>query len=577
MKLDERPVAHQARVARPRRRKLKLILIALAVVFIAWAAAASIDAYRVARAVRAGRAEFATLTHLDDGLHQRAVAGMQDFARARRIAHSSIALGMWARVPLLGRPAAWLRSAADLTATLSHTAADAVARIEPMLHTGVTPADRITLLKTLDTEFTRLQTTVARAHLPSTGGFLPPVNAADHQLTGDLARLNTALADGIAGVRGLHSMLQRSTYLVLAANNAEMRAGGMVLQAGVLTSARGRMSAGYFESTADLKLKTPVVLPPQIKALYGWLNPGTEWRNVGSSPNFPVTAPIYAAMAQRRGGHKVDGVLQIDVIGMRALLQVVGPVTVLGTRYDATNVEQLVLHDQYARFGAQQVERRQEFSLLAEATFKALNDRPWHFEQLARALRTAGHGRHLMAWSSRPVEQAAWQRLGMDGALDQNGLMLTVQNQSGNKLDWFVQPQMSLSVEQRAGGRRRVHVHIGIANPTPSGENSYIAGDGSLVPGGTDRALVAVYLPGWATNVEMPGSHVSIVGPDGPMRVIGTRVDIARGATVEIDVTFDAPPEERWIDLLPSGRARAVPLRDGAKWFSDEARATIVI
>jgi hypothetical protein len=268
-------------------------------------------------------------------------------------------------------------------------------------------------------------------------------------------------------------------------------------------------------------------------------------------------------------------VLHIDVIGMRELLEVLGPVTVLGTRYHANDVEQLLLHDQYARFGADQVERRQALSRVAEATFKALSDRPWDVLRLAHALRDAARGRHLMAWSRRPVEQVAWQRLQMDGALDPDGLMLTVQNQTGNKLDWFVKPSMALSVEQHAGGWRRAHLRISIANPTPLGEPSYIAGDGKLVPSGTDRTLVAVYLPAWATNVEMPGRTVSVVGPDGPMRVIGARVDIARGSTVEIDVTFSVPPGEEQIVLLPSGRARAVPLRDGARWFSDATPSVI--
>jgi hypothetical protein len=566
--------------ARPtsRKRRLRLFFGALAIVLVVWGVAASIDAYRIARAVRAGRADFAALsTTAQGGLHARALAGVQRFESAQNIAHHSIALGAWARIPLVGRPAAWLRKAADLTATLSHDAADAVGRIEPALQTRA-PVDRVRLLGIVDIELTRLQADVARARLPSTGWFFPPVNAADHQLEHDLARLRVALADGIAGARGLRSFLQGpTTYLMLAANNAEMRAGGMVLQAGALISARGSMIAGYFTPTDALKLKTSVAVPPEIETLYGWLDPGAEWRNVGSSPNFPVTAPMYAAMAERRSGHHVDGVLQIDVIGMRALLDVVGPVTVLGTRYDSTNVEQLVLHDEYVRFGAQQVERRKEFSRLAVAMFKALNDRPWQLQKLVRALRDAARGRHLMVWSRRAVEQAAWQRLGMDGALDPNGLMLTVQNQSGNKLDWFVHARMMISVERLRGGWRRAHLRIKIVNQAPAGEPAYIAGNGKLVPVGTERALVAVYLPGWASNVEMPGSTVLIVGPDGPMRVIGTRVDVARGASVEVDVTFDAPPRVRSFVLLPSARAQPVPLVDGGTRVNDALPATIGI
>jgi hypothetical protein len=157
----------------------------------------------------------------------------------------------------------------------------------------------------------------------------------------------------------------------------------------------------------------------------------------------------------------------------------------------------------------------------------------------------------------------------MDGSLDPNGLMLTVQNHTGNKLDWFVRPAMDLSVEQRPGGWRRVHLRIRIANPTPLGQPAYIAGDGNLVAPGAERALVAVYLPGWATNVEMPGHTVLIGGRDGRMRVVGTRVDIARAAIVVIDVTFDAPPGARDIVLLPSGRPHPVPLVDGKARFND--------
>src|SRR5439155_8840002 len=144
-------------------------LIAFAIVVGAWIVVASIDAYRVARAVRAGRAEFKKIAALDSSgrMHADALAGMRHVESARRIAHSSFALGVWARVPLLGRPAAWLRTAADATATLSHDASDSIGRIEPALHT----TDRTALLRLLDTELSQLATDVARIHLPSTGGF----------------------------------------------------------------------------------------------------------------------------------------------------------------------------------------------------------------------------------------------------------------------------------------------------------------------------------------------------------------------------------------------------------------------
>jgi hypothetical protein len=485
---------------------------------------------------------------------------------------------MLARVPGIGRPARWLRAAASTTAELSRQAAESIARIEPRLRSQGPPADRLAFLEAAESEFERLDGVIEAVRLPSTGGFMPPVDSAERELRADIARLRASLRDGVAAVRGLRSFLQGpSTYAVLAANNAEMRAGGMILQAGLLHSEQGRLSAGGFRSTGDLTLMRRVEVPQQIRALYGWLHPGTEWRSVGSSPNFPAVAPVYAAMAQRSGLGTVDGVMQVDVVGVRALLQVTGPVSVGGRTFDARNVEHLVMHDLYSTFGGEQVERRHEFSRLAAEAFRALNERGSRPADLVRALRGAAAGRHLLAWSRRPIEQQGWRGLGIDGAMKRDGLMLTVQNHTGNKLDWFLRPSMTLRVDAGPGPFRRAHLRIRIENPTPDGESPYVLGDGKLVPPGDHRALVAVYLPGWASDVRMPGRQIVLVGPDGPSHVIGTRVDIARGAAVTIDVEFSAPPGVRRFLLTPSGRApRAVLLRLGTRQVDDAVPRWIV-
>lgn len=559
----------------PRKRKLLALLLFAAAVVLAWAGLAFADALHVARELRAAKAEFVTVANLGlsarGGLQDHAAAGVRRFQAALDAADGSRWLSAWARVPLIGRPARWLRIATAETASLSRRAAEAIQQIEPHLESFGGPDGRLAFLRLLDDRLGRLRTAVDAIRLPSTGWYLPPINAADRELRRDLTRLRWALSDGVAGARALTSILEGpSNYLVLASNNAEMRAGGMALQAGILESIAGRLVAGDFRPTADLFLKQPVALPPEIESLYGWLSPGREWRNVGSSPNFPVTAPIYAAMADRIRGWRVDGVLQIDVIAIRALLDALGPVEASGRRYDAANVERLIMHDLYVEFGAQQVERRREFSGLAAATFQALNDRPWRLERMARALRNISQGRHLLVWSRRPVEQEAWRRFRLDGSVSRDGLMLTVQNHTGNKLDWFLRPSMDLRVAPRPDGRRRFRLRIRIENPTPPGEPPYVAGDGSLVPPGSHRSLVALYLPGWAADVEMPRSTVAIVGADGDSRVIGTRIDIARGQSVTIEVAFSAPPGVDRLLLLPSGRARPVPMMFGPKRLDDE-------
>jgi hypothetical protein len=567
-----------------RRRRLRRLILAAALVAVGVPAGLAVrDALAVANEVRAGRQRFSALVHqgLTGGSNLTGVArsGARRFAVARMRAYDSPWLGAWAHVPLLGRPARWLREATTATATLSREATASVARIEPRLDAATAgPAGRLELLDAVQTEFERLRTIVAGVRLPGTGWFLPPVNSAAHELSSDLTRLRAALRDGAVSARGLRAFLAGpSRYVMLAANNAEMRAGGMVLQVGLLGAKDGRVVPGRFHSTAELILDKAVPVPPELNTLYGWLEPGREWRNAGSSPNFPVVGRLYASMAGSIIQGTIDGTLQLDVLGLKALLTVVGPVEVEGRRYDENNVERLVMHDLYAQFGTEQDTRRHEFSALAAATLAKLNSGDWKLADLARALGGAVKGRHLLAWSRDAAQQAAWHSLGIDGALDRDGVMVTVQNHGGNKLDWFVSPAVSFDVQQLPGGARRIRMKIRIDNPTPAGEPLAVAGDGRIVPAGDYRALVAAYLPGWATDVKVPGHTVTLVGPDGPMRVIGVRVDIPRGESASLTVEFSAPPDERALDLLPSGRARPVRYTIGGRAFDDAVLRRIAV
>ena len=73
----------------------------------------------------------------------------------------------------------------------------------------------------------------------------------------------------------------------------------------------------------------------------------------------------------------------------------------------------------------------------------------------------------------------------------------------------------------------------------------------------------------------MPSHKPVLVGPDGPMRVIGTRVDILREATATVEVTFDVPPSARHLELLPSGRFPPILVRYDGKAVDDGTRRRI--
>ncbi len=543
---------------------------------------ALLDALAVADDLRSGRVAFKMLTDQgltgDGKLALQVERGAAIFAEADRRAQGSVWLDGLGKIPFLGRPARWLQAASDIAARLGEEAADSVGRIEPRLKASGEPNGRLEMISLVETELARLGRLVGDIRLPSTGGFLPPVSAADRELRSDLARLRRALVAGTVTTKGLRAFLAGpSTYVVLAANNAEMRSGGMVLQVGVLQASGGRVLAGGFRSTGEAVLRDPAPLPPELESLYGWLDPDTEWRNLGTSPNFPGIAPVYASMAQKSGLSRVDGVLQIDVLGVRALLEVIGPIEVDGRRYDPSNVEKLMMHDLYVAYGDEQFERRHEFSRLAAEAFRVLTERSSDLGKLAKAVSRAAAGRHLLAWSARPDEQRAWERLGMDGRLERDGFMATVQNHGGNKLDWYVRASVDLAVERPEGRFRRVRAKIKIENLTPPGEPPYVAGNGAIVPKNVYRAFVAVYLPGWATNVELVGREALVIGTDGPMRVIATRLDIRRAASEVVEVVFSVPPGMERILLLPSARPAPVPFRIGDRTVDDSAKRLVTV
>ena len=562
--------------------RVRIILLAVAALALVLAGLTLLDALAVANDLRSGRVAFKTLTDQgltgDGKLAVQAERGAAMFADADRRARGSVWLGGLGRIPFLGRPARWLQAASGTAARLGEEAAASVGRIEPRLKASGEPTGRLELISFVETELARLGRLVGDIRLPSTGGFLPPVTAADRELRSDLARLRRALVAGTVTTKGLRTFLAGpSTYVVLAANNAEMRSGGMVLQVGVLKASGGRVQAGGFRSTGEVVLPDPVPLPPELESLYGWLDPDTEWRNLGTSPNFPAIGPVYASMAQKSGLSRVDGVLQIDVLGVRALLEVIGPIEVDGRRYDPSNVEKLMMHDLYVVYGDEQFERRHEFSRLAAEAFRVLTERSSDLGKLAKAVSRAAAGRHLLAWSARPDEQRAWERLGMDGRLERDGFMATVQNHGGNKLDWFVRSSVELAVEHPEGRFRRVRAKIRIENLTPPGEPPYVAGNGLIVPKNVYQAFVAVYLPGWATNVELVGRKALVIGTDGPMRVIATRLDIRRAASEFVEVVFSVPPGMERIVLLPSARPAPVPFRIGDRTVDDSAKRALTV
>lgn len=522
----------------------------------------------------------------EEDVSGRLTAGADRFDRAHRLL-TSPAMVPLRLLPVLGRQ---LRSAGAITGTAAvATRAGATAvralRAESDAPTS-DPSQRLGSVERTAATLHRLQRQVKDLDLGPEHGLVGPLSSARNDAASNYQRLLSTLNDAVASVDAVNRFLTGPTrYLLLAANNAEMRNGsGMLLQVGTLDVAGGRVSTGDMTPTGDLLLPAPGVrVDPQVADLWGWLLPGREWRNLNVTSRFDESARMATDMWVAGGRRPVQGAVAVDVAGIEELLRVVGPVQVTdpgsGTTIDVTadSVEQLLLLDQYRSYSTPDA-RRDFLGAVAKGVFEALNARPASGLDLVQALQRAANGRHILMWSSEPVEQAGWEALGASGVLPEDTLMVSLLNRNGTKLDQFIGVRSTLSATDQ-GGRRRVKVRVDLRNVAPPDLPTYVAGPfpGTDYRPGEYAGILALTLPAGAGNITTDGEP-GLVGSDGPTRIVTSWIRLQRDATASVTFEFDLLDSWTGLTMAPSARLPAVtwqtvgPLGPGPEWPDSERR-----
>ncbi len=436
------------------------------------------DVVRIKRDLSAGQGGLGhlQLTQLDSRASIEATVGTADrqLRAGANLARDSIWLKLLAPLPKVGPQIKAARVLSGSAAHVGDIAYQAAIKARTQLDAPRSgPAARLHLVDALRQDMIEVNQQLDQVPTHTDGHLATSLAKARAKLIEKLAQAKTQLNDGITLTATLRTMLAGPrTYLVLAGNNAEMRSGGITTAAGLIHFEGGDLSTGEFISSFDLFLpdskKVPV--PDDINRLYGWMQPGQEWRTTDTSPNWPVVAKIYSQMSANSAFGKVDGVLFVDVVTLRAVLRVVGPVTVNGFKYSADNVVAQVLYRNYLLYPTadQTNARRDVQSNVARAAFTALRSGAYSIPQLAHALDLVAKGRHLLAWSADPAEEAMWVKLGADGALGPDKLMVSVQNVSASKLDVFITPigvNPGRAFFRTPAGR---HEHHGDQPPAPA-------------------------------------------------------------------------------------------------------------
>jgi hypothetical protein len=561
------------------------------VVVVAWGAVVGLTLLGAYRHDRSGlatlsvvRARLTASSVTGTATSDALVAAEGQFAAARR------SLGSWwmdpvTVVPVVGRQVQSVTDLSAAAATIAATGASFVDEVHAVLDAPhAAGPERVAALRRLATAAGAATRALDRVDTGPVSGLLSPLAAKRNELVTQLDDAQGRLARAAAAAGAAATILEGpQTYLVLASNNAEMRAGsGAFLEVGTATTSAGVVHLGQMVPAGSLFLPAgAVALTGDLARNWGWLAPNQEWRNLGVTPQFDVTAQLAAQMWQARTGQQVDGVVSLDVVGLQHLLEATGPVTAGGVTISASNAERYLLHGQYAGLtdnatpGASS--RQDALGALASATLRQLEGGSLDLRTLATAMSSAAEGRHLMVWSRAPAAEAAWRATGVAGELGPRSLDVAVINRGGNKLDPYLHVQVTMTTRP-VRASTDVTLHVVLHDTTPPGQSQFVAGPypGVAATYGEYVGLVAVNMPAQASHRQVVGGlHEVVDAAEGPTWLLVSSVDVLPGRSVALAVHFDLPGHSGTVQVVPSARVPPEQWHAAGRSFTDALPETV--
>jgi hypothetical protein len=575
-----------------RNRWLRPALGALAVAVVLLGALLALRLLRVSSDLRDARDHItAAGDRLEDG---HISAAREDLAAATRLlvrANADLYRGPDVAVlgvlPVVSQNLAALRESAALGLRLAdggHRSLAAAASLEGAdgdlevpLASGAIPLDAVTASQV---ELERLLAAMPASNPPKRSFLLGPVRDTRAEVYDEARSRRVQVATLSRGLSLLGEMAGATgprRYLIAVANTAEMRgSGGMILSYGVLESRGGDFALAGFGRIDDLALAQPLSarsvpgLPADFQRRWDGFDPLSRWRNANLAADFTIVAPVLEEMYSTATGKAVDGVIQIDPDGLAAILAGIGPVQVpeLG-EVRADNVVALVLNEAYVRFPGID-ERSDVLKEVAEAVFdKLVEGRYDSLRPLAEALVRTVEGRHIVMHTKALTPEARLRFFGATGdlpdALGPDSMHLSIQNVSGNKLDYYLDSSLLLTGDRDAGALGHLRATITLTNTAPPGATSprYIFGPFNAAQRvGLYRGVVSLYLPAGTMLTGAAGDALPsppVLQTEGGRPVVGFNVDVPAGATREVVLDLQLPPRapgDHALLLVPSPRVR---------------------
>lgn len=348
------------------------------------------------------------------------------------------------------------------------------------------------------------------------------------------------------------------TYLLLALNNAELRASGGIPGALVLLRAEdGRVTVERQASAADVGPFDAPVLPldPADAELYGD-RLGRFVQDVTLTPDFPTSAALVARMWETAQGERVDGVLATDPVALSYLLGATGPVQVGDAEVSAEEAVPMLLSEAYAVLPAGETDAF--FAAVAGQVFGrvtgALSD--GGAAGLLAPLQQAAGEHRLLVWSAHPQEQARLADTVLSGSFDAadraaDAVGVFVNDGVAGKMTYYLDSSVTVVDSRCEAGTRTDTLEVRLTSRAPADAAtslpSYVAGlPGGAVPPGTIRANVVVAGPRDGALPRLSRDGAAFGGQtatDAGRQTVTFPQDLAPGQSATVRVDVPATPD----------------------------------
>lgn len=264
------------------------------------------------------------------------------------------------------------------------------------------------------------------------------------------------------------------TYLVIAQNNAELRAtGGIPASWSTLSVNQGKLDVGTFNVPPTNGMysddEAGSVLTPDERSVMS-RKMATDFQDINFTPDFPRTATLASSIWSRAGNGNVDGVISVDPVFLQHLLKVTGPVTLTdGTVLNGDNAAQIILNQTYID-KASPDDQNAFFSMAATQVFKyAVHNLDGKNKQLIETVRKGVSNGHVYLWSAHQAEQKKISGTTIAGELASSPSkpVAGVYFNDGTmaKMDWYLKREVTSTYDKTyADGSKQYTIHVKLTN-----------------------------------------------------------------------------------------------------------------